>query len=850
MTSNNKKSFYTNIKKYQNDILYSGYDKEGKKIFKKIKYKPTLYVQQKDNNIVSKYKSFGLNPIDLAPMKFESMKEAQNFIKSYSNIENFGIYGTKNFQDSFISELFGSAGEIEYNPEQIKVYILDIEVFSGNGFPEPTIAQEEITSISIKDKNANHFYFWSVKEYIPHIENVTVFRLDSEQEMLNHFVSWWSTNYPDVVTGWYSRDFDIPYIINRIKNILGEKCVDKLSPWGIVTSKESSVKRFGHTSEKLVYELWGISELDYLDLYKKYTSSNKENYKLGFIGKLEVNQDKVEFEGSLNDLYERDFQTYAEYNIMDVELIDKIDKKLGYLGLFFEVAYSGRVSVYNDALGTIKFWETSVYHYLASDNIYPTIDDSKSKTKEETFVGAYVMEPKAGKHLWTVTLDAASLYPSLIRQVNIGPETHIPYHMLSKEIQNIADACNVEDLLSMSIDTSALKKHDLSLSANGQLYRRDIKSFGHMLMEDLFNKRRQFQKAKKEATDSDLVKFYDTKQMAAKIRLNAFYGAQGNKHFKYYSLENATAVTLTGQLVIRYAAKAINEYLNRILKCQEDKQFIVYSDTDSVFVDMKELVHKLFTEDQIKNDKYKIAEFIAKFFETKLEPEVNKAFDKLSDYLNSHHNQINFKREIIADVTVFCAKKKYCMNVLDNEGKIYNPPSEKIMGIEVVRSSTPAFCRKLLKQAISIILREDNESLLKHIKNVRDEFFKLNPEDIAFPRGVSDVSKYQLGISKQIPIHVRGSLIHNYLLKKNHLTKKYDDIKNGDKIKFVYLKLPNPLHQDVIAFNEKIPKEFDIEKYVDYKLQFQKTFIDPLTAITDLIEWKTEESYDLSDAFN
>lgn len=331
-------------------------------------------------------------------------------------------------------------------------------------------------------------------------------------------------------------------------------------------------------------------------------------------------------------------------------------------------------------------------------------------------------------------------------------------------------------------------------------------------------------------------KLYDTKQMAAKIALNSAYGACGNRFFKYYSLENASAVTVTGQIIIQTAAAAVNKYLNRILKTN-DVDYVCYIDTDSLYIRLDTLVDKMFPTDQ--SDINKITNFIDKFVNEKIEHEIDNALEQFRLKLNHRQNNISFKRESIADKAIFKSKKRYFMNVIDNEGVRYNTPELKIMGIEIVRSSTPRFCKRELKKALLIILEGTNKDLKDFIRQCRKDF-KLSPfEDISFPRGVSNIDKFTNEDDVHIkgtPLHVRGAACYNKLIKQHNLSYR-PLITNGSKTKYIYIREPNHIRSNVISFIDDIPQEFDITRYIDYRTQFDKSFIDPLKSITDIIGW-------------
>jgi DNA polymerase elongation subunit (family B) len=852
--------FYTYVKQYGNNLLYVGYH-GGERVCEWLPFSPVLFVQSQNE---SKYKSF--HGHNLEPVKFDTIRDAKDFIKQYENVFGFNIYGNNRFQYEFIARNF--KGEIEYSFENIRKFYLDIEVFSDTGFPHPDAANHRITAITIFDSKTEKYHVWCEKnspggKFSTQDKNVVVYACENEPELLYSFLQFWEKNYPDIVTGWNSREFDIPYLINRIKKLLGEEICKKISPFGFYREKITQVKRFGRQQEVKSYEIYGISEIDYLDLYKKHPGNSRESYKLGFIGEYELGETKVEFDGPLWKLYQTDYQKYIDYNIQDVALIVKLEQKLKYLELLAEVAYTGKVGDFSDALGTIKFWEILLYNHLYSKNIIAPIKlYGNNDSKDEKYVGAFVKDPIPNLYRWVISYDVASLYPSVIRQVNIGPDTIVPVEEWPNEIRNLISNITPEKLISKDIDLSLLKKYDYSLAANGKLYHRNKKSFLSEMMEVLFTLRKKYKKkmttAKKEfektgnIADKKLADQYHIKQHAFKLILNSGYGAVGNEYFQYYSTDNAEAITKTGQIIIQWVEKRLNLYLNNLLKT-DDKDYVAYIDTDSNYLDITAFVDHFFSREDQK-DKQKIVNFIDNASKTKIEPYIAKCFEEFYSYMNNKENLIVMERDVIATNAVWRAKKNYFMDVWDVEGVRYAEPHIKVMGVESVKSSTPKICRNALNECIKIILREDEEYLQKYVKDFKNTFLNSSIEDIASPKSINEISKYVKQNGERIPqatfpYHVRASANYNAAIKKNNLDNIYDLITDGTKIKIAYLLEPNLIGDDIIAFPDKLPKEFDLEKYVDYHTQLEKTFINPLKSITDVIQWGIEPDSNLGDMF-
>jgi len=344
---------------------------------------------------------------------------------------------------------------------------------------------------------------------------------------------------------------------------------------------------------------------------------------------------------------------------------------------------------------------------------------------------------------------------------------------------------------------------------------------------------------------------YKNLQLAKKVQLNSAYGAIGNQYFRFFDVRKAEAITMSGQLSIKWIERRLNEYLNKLLSTQE-VDYVIASDTDSVYISFDALVRKCF---EAGSDPVKITNFLDKVATEKLEPFIDKSYEELSVIMNAYSQKMIMKREAIADKGIWTAKKRYILNVYDNEGVRYAEPKLKMMGIETVKSSTPQSCRDALKKTISIIMNKNEKAAQDYISQFREEFGKLSFEEVAFPRSVSDLGKYDdrsgsgLSIPKGCPIHVRGSLAFNHMLREHKLTKKYEVIKDGEKIKFCYLRMPNPIKQNIFSIMNTLPKEFNLSEYIDYELQFEKAFLDPLRAILDSVGWTFEKKSSLESFF-
>ena len=826
--------FYTNILLLGDNILYRGYE-NGAPVQYRDRIRPTLFFVPNDQTKKSRYKT--LDGRYAHPKKFDGAREAREFIEQYKSVDNLEVHGYERFVYQYISEKFDE--EIHFDMSQMKIYTIDIEVGCDNGFPDVESASEEILCITIKDVNTKEIITWGTREFAPEGTEYRVFW--KEQEMLTDFHSWWAENTPDIITGWNNNLYDIPYICRRFDRVLGEKWVKSLSPWNRVQEREVFIKGRKHHT----YEIAGVTILDYLDLYRKFTYTNQESYRLDHIAFVELGQNKLdhsEYE-NFKDFYTSDWQRFVEYNIQDVNLVDRLEDKMKLIELALTMAYDAKVN-FEDVYSQVRMWDTLIYNDLAKrDIVVPPKQESK---KDEKYAGAYVKEPIPGMYEWVVSFDLNSLYPHLIMQYNISPETLVDVKHPS---------ATVDRILNQEIDVDG----EYCVCANGAQYRKDIHGFLPEIMQKIYDERKIYKRkmldAKSEYEASPTVALQkeisrcNNIQMARKIQLNSAYGAIGNQYFRYYNLANAEAITLSGQVSIRWIENKINGYLNTLLQTEE-VDYVIASDTDSIYLNLGSLVTKFFSAKS--GDKAAIVSILDKICEEKLEPFIERSYQALAVYVSAYDQKMKMKRETIADKGIWTAKKRYILNAWDIEGVRFTDPKLKIMGIEAVKSSTPAPCREKIKGALKVIMSDTEEAVQKYIANFRKEFESLPPEDIAFPRGCNNIAKNSSPVTiygKGCPMHVRGALLYNFYIKKGKLTHKYPLIQEGEKIKYIYLKTPNLFQENVISFFQTLPKEFGVDKYVDYDLQFEKSFLDPLKVILDVIGWKAEKQASLEFLF-
>ncbi len=834
-------TFYTNVERYGSNILWRGYE-NGKAFSRKVKYQPSLFLPTKQE---TKFRSLiGNKPI--APKKMDSMSDAKEFIEKYTGVSGFDIYGNTNYVTQFIQEKYPN--QIKFDMSLINIMSFDIEVDISDGYANVETADKQITSIALKSSKKDTYHLLGRKDYdktktITGIdpEHISFEKFDTEEALLLRFIKLWTYDYPDVVTGWNVEYFDIMYIVTRIIRLLGEAKANELSPWGSL--RKTSKEIFNRMQS--TYVISGITIIDYMDAFKKfgYKYGPQENYKLDHIAHTVLGEKKLDYSeyGSLTELYEQNPQLYLDYNLKDTHLIERLEEESALLSLVLTVAYGGGVN-YSDAFGTVGIWEATLYRKLMLKNIVPGVKTSPGD-KLNDLVGGFVKDPVTGMSRWIVSFDLNSLYPHLMLQYNMSPETFMP---------------DDRDYVSqdMVLEGRYMNKNPAySVCANGVKFRNDILGVIPEIIEEYYGNRKKIKTEmlrieqleqdekdpkKRKALKREITQLHNA-QMAIKIAMNSLYGATANRFFLYYIAEMAEAITTSGQLSIRYAQKSVNNYLNKVLGTT-DIDYIVYIDTDSIYVNMAPLIMKVFGTTDIDNKTGE--EFLDKVCKEKIEKAITAGYEELAKYMGAYRNAMSMKREKITDKSLFVAKKRYILNVLNSEGVHYAKPKISVTGIESVRSSTPEICREKMAEAFKVIMTSTEAETQRFIEDFRQVFYSLPVEEVAKISGTDDIEKYRdknTLYKKGCPIHIRGCILYNNFLEKRKVEKKYESIQSGDKIKFVYLKVPNPLHENVISFTNVLPKEFELEKYIDYDTQFDKVFLKPLETILEAVGWSAQK---------
>ena len=728
-----------------------------------------------------------------------------------------------------------------------KVMIFDIEVEVTDGFPDPLKAPNKITSIAFNDPLTKQYYCYVLdpKKQVGEFKDDIVVSFDDEYDLLNAFFQKYLEIQPTILTGWNVEFFDVTYLYNRAQQVLGSDIASSLSPINIVQWSDFQDR----------YKIAGVSVLDYLTLYKKYTFSERSSYRLDAIAELEVGEKKVAYEGTLNDLYENDLTTFVEYNLQDVKLIQRIDDKLDFIEIARGLAHLGHCP-YEDVFMSSRYLEGAILVYLKKQNIIaPNKNYNRKKLNGEKFEGAFVQEPIKGKHDWVYDLDITSMYPSCIMSLNISPETKLgkiegwnPEEFIRKDNKKTYSFMKGNKLLNRFTETelkNMLDNEDISIATNGVIYRKDKTGLLPALLKKWFNERVEYRKLSKkfhEQGDKEKSDYFDRRQHLQKIVLNSLYGVLGLPAFRFYDLDNAEATTLTGQSLIKFTKKIANNYYNKELNDTENR--CIYIDTDSVFYSALPLVKKRYPDLDIKNEDTMSKAILE--IASEVQDYLNKSYDFFAKrFCNLDDHRFDIKQEVIAKSGLFVTKKRYGMKIINDNGKKVD--KMLIKGLDVVRASFPLAMKEMLSKVLEdILMNVPKEQLDKYIINFRNSMKLMDFNKIAIPISVKRISKYTLkdsglfsSYTMGTPVHVKSSIFYNDFLTYKNISKRFTPISNGEKIKWVYLK-ENPLNLPTMAYkgHEDPPEVLEfIRQFINVEKIYNQVLHKKIMMLYEALGW-------------
>lgn len=907
-------NFYLNVETVGN-YIFERYIEDGVEKSRKVPYKPSLFThtlgESKYKDIYGKY---------VAKKTFETLYDANQQMKRNKEL-GIETLGMDDYKLAYLSDTY--PGVIDYDSSKVRVCNFDIEVTSPIGFPEPSQAMHPIDAITHYDSVDDKFYVfdlidscygkveeWDItKASLPEslggdevpqhiLDRVVYMPFTDEKDMLMEYLNLFIQKPPVIITGWNVAVFDIPYVYMRMSNILGQNVANRLSPINRVQSK-TFITMYG--DEKLEVSIAGISTLDYIELYKKFSFTTQASYSLDYISESELGVGKLEYDGPIHKLRESNHQRYISYNIIDVERVLQIDDKRKFIDLCLSIGYYSKMQL-QSVFSPIKTWDAILFNSLKEDNL--VIPENISHVVQP-YPGAFVKTPTPGAYKYILSFDLTSLYPSIIRQVNVSPETLIGQF-------NVAQ-------MSEYIDGTAPRPSDVySCSPSGWMYDKEKEGILPLEVTKVFNQRKDWKnkmlpakrnteilkKIKHDPTghyeseskeknpplevskldytrdltqpeieyakkfsESELdtqiklaektIVQCDMNQIVRKLLINSLYGALGNVHFRFYDLRNATSITLFGQLALQWIERKVNEYLNKVLRTEGNK-FVMYGDTDSIYVSFDALIEHV-GEDKFKSTDM-LVDFLDKFAREKLEPAIDIAYRELQEYMNNRQHLMFMDREAISCPPIgskglggiWTAKKRYCLNVYDMEGTRFAEPYLKIMGLETQKSSTPKACQKALKESIRLMLQQGEQALHDYFKDFELEFKTLDYKTIASVSSANNIAKYDDNgyPGYKCPFHIRGILTYHRAITGTYAPK----ISEGDKVMVLPLRPQNPFNDTCIAWpsgseiHESIKE--DVLKWIDFSVLFEKTFVKPLAALTEAANIHYKKRASLEDLFD
>jgi DNA polymerase elongation subunit (family B) len=838
---------YINVYQSSANKITHIYALNGKKQREVVEFQPILGYKVNEE---SDWKDIYGN--NLKTIRFQNIAEAKDWIKENKNM--FDIYGDINPHLAFITEHY--KGEIPPQREVMNIYNFDIEcVSSSGGFPKPENDGDFISAITFQNMNTNQYFIFGLKPYNNTVSNTEYILCSSEENLLEQIIDFFNRQDIDVLSGWNISGFDIPYLVKRINKILGEDAANRLSPDKRLFHGHATINK----RQTEVYRIQGISTLDYLVLYQKFTYDNKDSYSLDNISSLELSNQKLEYKTeyeSLNQLYEQNHQLYIEYNQKDVELVYLLDQKLKFIDIAINYAYMMKCDL-ESIFGTVTPWDANLYNVLYHKNI---LCPPKKVQRAEDYEGGYVLDPVRGLHRWVTVYDIVSSYPNQLISSNMGPETIVPEWYINKhdDLKAIrksffgVEACLDIDRLEKI--KPILEKHNLSYTCNGQFFYKDKQSFIASVVSEVFQKRVEIKKQIKLTKNKQEKELLESKSQITKIAINSCYGFLGCNFSRYYDTRIAEAITLQGQL----CARGVNTYLEK----QNPMISWVYQDTDSGFFNLEKVVNKKYNNNVPYSQT--VVDFILKYQKKVLEPCVDEYVQRLGSAINVNKMTIEIEHECIADKSIFVEKKLYLMRQVYKEGvNLVDKPKFKIKGLAVIKTAAyPAFVREAMKKIIEVMVdTEDNKRCMEMIQEFKKIFYKCSFAQISKPTSINlignrtqpDGSVIQIPLTLKtsgLPLQARAALIYNQALVEHKLHNKYQPIASGSKMRYIYIKQPNIFGSKVFGCPEKVPKEFEGKFEIDYDEQWKVLFMKPMTIVMDSIGFNFEKKIDMNSFFD
>jgi len=832
---------------YQRQVDLYTWDADGKRIMTSLPSYPYFYYEDNHGPEQSIFST------TISKKSFDTIFDRTKFIKERGLRRLFDNLNP--VQQSLIDLFCDKNDTDDFTKFPLKIHFIDIEAVGANGFSKPENPNDPINVITVYDSLDKHFYVWGSDPYETDADDLTYYHFQSETRMLDHFVDFISQDVPDILSGWYSEGYDIPYIINRIERVLGEGESKRLSPYNKIRTR-NFLGKFGKMETNYIIE--GISTVDYKDIYIKFCPVKRESYKLDHVAQVELNETKVDYgDQSLYEFRMKDWKTFVDYNIQDVRLLARLEEKNQYIQLLRLLAYAG-LTTFQAALGTVGIvtGAAAIEARKRNQRLYTQVVNEQDERSD--FEGGFVFDPVPGHHKAIASFDATSLYPSTMISLNTSPETKmgkileiLPNKILIRNRDGI--------ILEMTQDefNRFIKKEKIAISRAKVLFTQKKKGILADLVDKFFKKRVACRKEHKEIQQTinslsgdDIINAknrmeqLDTKQQAIKIFINSVYGACGNKYCSIGDTDIAESITLTGQAVIKESREIFKRFVNKEtgLTSQEDlERGLIAGDTDSLYISINQMVSKFSENGKVTKEAYDVVDKFHKF--------LNENMRKWAvGTLNTIDCRFDFKRENLCDAGIFLMKKRYVLHVLDKEG--FQCDSWKYTGIDVVSTKMPNTIKPYVRMIIEdIVMNKSEQSANSIFKDAYNKFVEMDIPEISQVSGIANLEKYSMKCSgfstaKHMPRHVKAAYYYNLLLDELGLDKKYEKIISGDKIKYFDLEVPNMYSIDVIAYKNKYPNEFRELFKPDMNEMFEKDMYKCIERFYNVMNWMPRKPTD------